>query len=375
MKKINCLNFDQLFRLIRKDKNVNEETIEINEHIQVCQQCQGKLVFLRNLNDALKKKNPKSGATYPARGNHLSDKLMEKYFQGSLSDSKIEYIYHHLACCSDCLQEFNYLVNPEQLEPSEIDSVMARIEAAEVADRLAPYLAYFTKPAPTHYLKQRFAGLKTGWQGLPALLKTGVSFAGAVILAFFLYQGYQSYQFQYAVKQAFLHFRDNHMIKDNQPRPTGGFPYQLFTPKDDNLQKTQKPDYTIILEALQKNPYDARLNHYLGTICFFEGKIHQAEEYYLKALAQDEHNAEIYNDLALIDVDRRDFQKAIEHLERAVQLNSKLLEARYNLAVVWQLRGDEERAVVAWQTYLKLDTDPNSVWHKLAKDRLSELSK
>ena len=376
MGKMNCLNFDQLFRLMQdnKDSNMNEELIKINDHIQNCQSCKQKLIFLQNLNGALKK-NPKRRTTYSdKRGDHLSPELMERYFQGSLFNSKIDYVYNHLASCSDCLREFNYLANSEQPERSEVDAVMARIEAVEVKDRLARYLTYFTRPTPADYLKQWLNGLKTSWQGLPSLVRATVSFAAAVILTFLIYQGYQTFQFQKAVQRAFLIFIESNMIKDNELRPTGGFPYQPFSTKSKNPQKSEQPDYAVIVNALQKDPQDARLNHYLGTICFFEGKIQQAEEYYLKALALDKHKAEIYNDLALIDVNKKDFQKAIDHLEQAIKLKPELPEARYNMAAIWELLGEKEKAIAAWKTYLESGSTDNSDWYNVARDRLSELS-
>ena len=93
----------------------------------------------------------------------------------------------------------------------------------------------------------------------------------------------------------------------------------------------------------------------------------------MKALSLSKSNAGIHNDLALIEINKENFEKTLTRLNQALQLNPNLLEAQYNKAIVFEVRKDTARAVQAWEKYLELDEDLNSDWNKLARSHLMEM--
>jgi tetratricopeptide (TPR) repeat protein len=63
--------------------------------------------------------------------------------------------------------------------------------------------------------------------------------------------------------------------------------------------------------------------------------------------------------------------KSLGSLERAIELDPKLPESRFNRALVLDAKGSREQAKQAWREYLELD--PNSKWAEEAKRNLQHL--
>ncbi len=102
--------------------------------------------------------------------------------------------------------------------------------------------------------------------------------------------------------------------------------------------------------ALKFAPDDARLQSDLGATLFEAGK----------RAKQEENGA---NSLEL-------FNRSLEHLERAIALDPKLLEPKFNRALYLQ-EYSPEQAKEAWREYLKLDAD--SQWAEEARRNLQRL--
>lgn len=197
------------------------------------------------------------------------------------------------------------------------------------------------------------------------------------VLAVLLVLGYRSYEkshFEQEVEDSFEALREKELIKDGEIRPTGGFHLTVFGQirGEDGYRFQQIPN-EILKKAHDYRSDKAMINHLLGTLYFFERNMDQAQNYYLKALSIEQKNAKIYNDLALIDVNRMDFKSALSHLQAAIKLDPDLYEARYNIALVQELMNHREKAIEAWQAYLQLDPDYNSNWKNVAKSHIMQL--
>jgi tetratricopeptide (TPR) repeat protein len=113
----------------------------------------------------------------------------------------------------------------------------------------------------------------------------------------------------------------------------------------------------------------------------FDRAIHEFEI----ALPRDSKNAKLYSDLgaawlekARLDTERKGqgqgaeaLNRSFENLTKAIELNSHLLEARFNRALCFELMMLPVRAEEEWREYLKGDS--TTPWAEEAKLRLKEL--
>jgi tetratricopeptide (TPR) repeat protein len=173
-------------------------------------------------------------------------------------------------------------------------------------------------------------------------------------------------------KLLFFNLPSNWFISHRQLRPTGGFSVS-FTIKNSEIPG-DTIDATPFLNALNIQPNHFDINHMLGTVYYFNGKIDLAETYYQRALDLDRNRAEIHNDLSLIHFHRKDFFKALENLNQAITLNPKFPEAYFNRAIVLEAMGEKQLALVAWKDYLDLRDRDKSEWQSEALEHLSKLS-
>ena len=106
-------------------------------------------------------------------------------------------------------------------------------------------------------------------------------------------------------------------------------------------------------EALKAKPNDATLQSDLGAALFEKGKLERASD----------QSGRGETTLA----------RSLEHLNRALQLNDSLLDARFNRALLYEEMRLTPQALEDWNKYLTLDS--NSRWAEEARRRIEELKK
>lgn len=109
----------------------------------------------------------------------------------------------------------------------------------------------------------------------------------------------------------------------------------------------------------------------LGTIYFNARMWRESEKYYLAALAADHNYPLAHFNLANLYDERGDRGKALDHYESALQLKPGYADAHYNLALLCQSIGQTMKALKHWRMYLKLD--PGSSWATIARRELKKL--
>jgi len=133
------------------------------------------------------------------------------------------------------------------------------------------------------------------------------------------------------------------------------------------------------------NSQDADAHDALAVYYLVAGDLDRAEREMAAALRSGADNAKIRNDAGALYLEiakdaaaRGDGAKALtslnlsmEHLDRALELDSTLLEARFNRALALQALMLPEQAKTAWREYL--DRDSNSKWADEARQDLQKL--
>jgi tetratricopeptide (TPR) repeat protein len=103
--------------------------------------------------------------------------------------------------------------------------------------------------------------------------------------------------------------------------------------------------------TLEADPTYAKAHYNLGIICDRRGDFDSAEAEYRAAVRLDPLHAQGWANLGVLEGKRGRFEEAIPFLERALEIESGLLQARFNLAFAYE-RVDVERAKEQWRIYL-----------------------
>jgi tetratricopeptide (TPR) repeat protein len=112
---------------------------------------------------------------------------------------------------------------------------------------------------------------------------------------------------------------------------------------------------------------DALLN--CGTLCYEEGNLKKAAEYFSRALQVDPENALAHFNLGSVLEEVGRLEAARLHLRDAVRLDPDYPDAHYNLAFVCEKLGAQNEARRHWQAYV--DLDPASPWCGYARQQLT----
>ena len=128
-----------------------------------------------------------------------------------------------------------------------------------------------------------------------------------------------------------------------------------FTPEQMKYMADKKAE--PLLAELQKHPKDVALLTKIGQTYFYGGQFSSAAQYYEWA-ARVKPDAEILTSLGAIYHFAGDDNKAIESLNRALQMDPKFAGALFDLGMLrWQSQSDPKGAITAWQKLLK--ANPN----------------
>lgn len=116
---------------------------------------------------------------------------------------------------------------------------------------------------------------------------------------------------------------------------------------------------------------DALLN--CGTLCYEEGNLKKAAEYFGRALQVDPENSLAHFNLGSVLEEVGRLEAARLHLRQAVRLDPTYPDAHYNLAFVCERLGAQNEAQRHWEAYVKLD--PASPWCGYARERIASIQK
>jgi Tfp pilus assembly protein PilF len=152
-----------------------------------------------------------------------------------------------------------------------------------------------------------------------------------------------------------------------------------------------KPDYAaldraerILLDAMTRR-LSASAQHALGRLYLAKMEFDRAQKLFNAALQAEPDNAQLHSDLgatlfekwarerSAVGAESEETKRqSLEHLARALMLNSKLPEAHFNLALLYQSENQTQMARQEWRNYLELDHD--STWAKEARGNLISLN-
>ncbi|MFQ5577776.1 MAG: tetratricopeptide repeat protein, partial [Anaerolineae bacterium] len=135
-------------------------------------------------------------------------------------------------------------------------------------------------------------------------------------------------------------------------------------------------------QAIELNPnYDAAYAN-LGAVYYAQQKLDLAEETYLKAISLAPNDADVIYNLGAIYLqqavstgiqDQTKLAQAVAKINKAIELNPDLAEPYYGLGVANQLLGENDAAIEAFETFLKLDDGSDPIATSKATEILQKL--
>jgi tetratricopeptide (TPR) repeat protein len=137
--------------------------------------------------------------------------------------------------------------------------------------------------------------------------------------------------------------------------------------RQDNLRRAE----LHLAEAVRQKP-TSEARHSLGKVYLAQGKFDEAIRELEQSLSGSKKPAQVYNDLGVAWLEKREFNRSLDSFNKALQLDSNLLDALFNRAICYQKQSRLEEAKADWTEYLK--RDPTSPWADEARQRLNSIS-
>jgi tetratricopeptide (TPR) repeat protein len=132
----------------------------------------------------------------------------------------------------------------------------------------------------------------------------------------------------------------------------------------DKLRRAQ-----LHLEQAVRDKPTPEAHHALGKVYLAQRKFDDAIREFEQSLSGNQNHAQVYNDLGVAWLEKRDFNRSLDSFNKALQLDGNLLEALFNRALSNEKQSRVEEAKADWNEYLKRDS--SSPWADEARQHLS----
>jgi tetratricopeptide (TPR) repeat protein len=136
-------------------------------------------------------------------------------------------------------------------------------------------------------------------------------------------------------KEAVPYFEKFHSLEPNNPKGTAALAQAHFLNKQYELSKSG------FEESIHHSETELISNYYLGVIARIELRIEDAESYFRKVLELDPQHADTLAEMGWIYTRNREFEKAKEILDQALQIDPENYHANFNLMTLYSRTRDE----------------------------------
>ena len=126
-----------------------------------------------------------------------------------------------------------------------------------------------------------------------------------------------------------------------------------------------------LAQAVKEKP-TPEAHHALGKVFLAQRKFDEAIRELEQSLAGSKNQAQVYNDLGVAWLEKRDFNRSLDSFNTALRLDSNLLEALFNRALCYEKQSRFAEAKADWNEYLNRDS--SSPWADEARRHLNASS-
>ena len=296
---------------------------------------------------------------------------LRDYLLGRLGDEDEEKVEIRLLSDPVFTEEFDIVVN------ELTDQYVAG--AVQGAEREQMERHFFASPARREKLriaaalKERQQKNRTRWLPSPEL-RVAASILIVVGLAFGVWYSLRSGESELnkglnALQTAYGQQRTI------EPRisalPYAGYSQTRGTSVDDKRTDNLRLAELHLTQAVKEKP-TPEAHHALARVFLAQRKFDEAIRELEQSLNGSRNQAQIYNDLGVAWLEKGDFNRSLESFNKALQLDSKLLEALFNRALCYEKQSRFAEAKADWNEYLKRDS--SSPWADEARRHLNASS-
>lgn len=121
----------------------------------------------------------------------------------------------------------------------------------------------------------------------------------------------------------------------------------------------------IYLKLLNLNDTNQEVLYFISLLYQQMGKDKDAIEFLEKAVVYDEYNPANYNSLADIYIRNKEFNKALENINKLLDLRPDIFEAQFNKAEILKFKGDYISAIDSYERAIRLRPDNIKAYNSL----------
>ena len=126
--------------------------------------------------------------------------------------------------------------------------------------------------------------------------------------------------------------------------------------------------------ALAQNQNNARLHNDIGYLLLEKNLLADSEKHLILATELDPACSECNNNLGILRTRQGKALEAEKNLKEAITLNEGFPEPYYNLGVLYEKNGDTGNAVISYRDFLKHTSDRNSLTAVQVENRILNLT-
>ena len=153
--------------------------------------------------------------------------------------------------------------------------------------------------------------------------------------------------------------------------PYAGYSQTRGTSVDDKRADNLRLAELHLTQAVKEKP-TPEAHHALAKVFLAQRRFDESITELEQSLNGSTNQAQIYNDLGVAWLEKGDFNRSLESFNKALQLDSNLLEALFNRALCYEKQSRFAEAKADWNEYLNRDS--SSPWADEARRHLNASS-
>jgi tetratricopeptide (TPR) repeat protein len=299
---------------------------------------------------------------------------IDRFISNSLPKRQLHEVEKHLAICDACRRQliaaFRVSFAPVSEEEKNLLAALPPFEISEQVNAIKKLMP--DKPGVWDVIRQLPGRLKVP---VPTFGIPRPAWALALVLVLGLvgkWWAWPSYQYYRLVSQSESQLEEQYKIYYREmPRPSHGYLSSAIAEPMGPEEEKQTID-AVLKQALHFKPNGEAARQRLAQY-FLLQEMEGSADSLLKLLeAASPQNAAVLNDRGIWFFQREQFDAAAAAFQRAYEMNPRLDEALYNLAIVQARLGNNAAAEANWKKYIAL-ANIKAEWRNAAQAQLQEL--
>jgi tetratricopeptide (TPR) repeat protein len=322
---------------------------------------------------------------------HVDDHILIKFLSGKLPKGKEDVILDHLVSCKKCRENLALFI---QVSNTALDYEEERLLAEIFPESMEDYTNQIVNIMQQHYDRHNQSSLQRLKSFLKVRAYNGCTyfysifkqrrvaipsiFALMAILLIFVNPlgNYLDYKANNYIKTG-----NELLVKNVHPyytlplRSYGSFPWIEFRVFRGSLSEDIKSQGELLKNyydnALALRSLNPKIISSVGNFYLLIGDFKYARVLFNKALQLEPENKIAANGMGILYFKENKLELAIKNFSIAKKSDPNFIEARYNLAYLYQYSGDYNKAEKEIREYLQIDS--TSKWAENARTMLSKI--